>query len=1129
MALTRPRYGQLDTSVIATSDPITILNQGSSSANVDVGFLFNRASGLVPNVALYWSESAQSIVTAYTNNNGISAGNITVSSYANLTVGNVLLVEGGILGVSGNIEGNTSGIHYGSVVASSITWSNGTPIFSTINSIVEAANTSLKSYTDSQISTVSSAIVTANTALKGYVDNQITTLVGGAPAALDTLYEISNSLGNNASLSTTLLNSIAGANAAIVTANSAMKLYVDTQDSAITTAWQSNASTQLSQIIGANAAIVTANTAMKSYVDSTIATANTAMKSYVDSSIATIDLSGYATISQVTGANAAIVTANTAMKSYVDAQDSAITAAWQANASTQLSQIIGANAAIVTANTAMKSYVDSANSIQSSQIATLQGQVYTNSNVNAYLTSSGAGNITINNGAFNLTEFGPGATTVGSATAIPVITTDAYGRVASLSTASVSSTLNTSGTTGTGTVALTSQSLTFAGTYGVTASASNQTITIATPQDLRTTASPVFASATYTGNVEVQGTLTVANLQARGSMDIVAQDPMLYLQANILYPWDYDTGIFSDSIGGPANAYVHHGVVRSYLNNYWGFFSNVHAEPAATVDWAATDLIWDTIKSGDHIIANSTSSTSTTTGALRVSGGAGIAGAVYAGSVYDSGNRVVSTSSGAGNLTISGAGISLTATGPGATSVGSATAIPVITVDAYGRVTALSTASVSSTLNIAGSSGTGSVALTSQSLSIAGGTGITTSASGQTITVTNSGVTGLSSSGTGNLTVSASTGSVTVSLPATGPGSASVGSSTAIPVITTDAYGRVSSTSTAAVVAPAGTLTGSTLASGVTASSLTSVGTITSGTWSGSFGAVSGANLTNLTAGNLSGTIPSAVLGNSTLYIGTTAVALNRASSSISLTGVNIDGSAGSATTATNLSGGSVSATTGSFSGATTRNSKALITNYTGTTAPTSPQQGDEWYNSTNGVLYKYIYDGTSNNWINISSALTNSSTSATANTLALRDSGGNLTATNFLGTASSAKYADLAEIYTSDKNYEPGSVVVFGGTAEITSTKKTHDTRVAGVISTNPAYLMNSEAEGLPVAFTGRVPCKVRGPVSKGDVLVTSAYPEYAERMTDTLYRPGCVLGKSLGEVEANVFATIEVVVGRF
>ena len=97
-------------------------------------------------------------------------------------------------------------------------------------------------------------------------------------------------------------------------------------------------------------------------------------------------------------------------------------------------------------------------------------------------------------------------------------------------------------------------------------------------------------------------------------------------------------------------------------------------------------------------------------------------------------------------------------------------------------------------------------------------------------------------------------------------------------------------------------------------SSLTTTGTVTSGTWSASFGAVSGANLTGLTAGNLSGTIPSGVLGNSTHYVGTTAITLNRGSASQTLTGVSIDGNAATATTATNQNGGSVNATTGSFS-----------------------------------------------------------------------------------------------------------------------------------------------------------------------------------------------------------------------
>jgi hypothetical protein len=72
-----------------------------------------------------------------------------------------------------------------------------------------------------------------------------------------------------------------------------------------------------------------------------------------------------------------------------------------------------------------------------------------------------------------------------------------------------------------------------------------------------------------------------------------------------------------------------------------------------------------------------------------------------------------------------------------------------------------------------------------------------------------------------------------------------------------------------------------------TLSSLSSVGTITTGTWSGLFSAVSGANLTNLTAANLTGTIPASVLGNSSLYLGTTQIALNRVSDSLTLAGVN--------------------------------------------------------------------------------------------------------------------------------------------------------------------------------------------------------------------------------------------------
>jgi hypothetical protein len=94
---------------------------------------------------------------------------------------------------------------------------------------------------------------------------------------------------------------------------------------------------------------------------------------------------------------------------------------------------------------------------------------------------------------------------------------------------------------------------------------------------------------------------------------------------------------------------------------------------------------------------------------------------------------------------------------------------------------------------------------------------------------------------------------------------------------------------------------------------------------------------------------------------------------------------------------------------------------------------------------------------------------------------------------STSAQYADLAENYTSDAEYAPGTVVIFGGEKEITVTTEAADERVAGVVSTKPAYLMNAESPGLAVALRGKVPVQVIGPVNKGDGLVTSTTPGVA------------------------------------
>ena len=121
-----------------------------------------------------------------------------------------------------------------------------------------------------------------------------------------------------------------------------------------------------------------------------------------------------------------------------------------------------------------------------------------------------------------------------------------------------------------------------------------------------------------------------------------------------------------------------------------------------------------------------------------------------------------------------------------------------------------------------------------------------------------------------------------------------------------------------------------------------------------------------------------------------------------------------------------------------------------------------------------------------------------------------NVYATTFQGTATSAQYADLAEKYESDEELDAGTVVCFGGEAEVTACEHELDHRVAGVISTDPAYMMNAGSEGQYVALTGRVPCKVTGPVAKGDLMVSSSVKGHAK--ADNNAGPGRIIGKAVG-----------------
>ena len=131
-----------------------------------------------------------------------------------------------------------------------------------------------------------------------------------------------------------------------------------------------------------------------------------------------------------------------------------------------------------------------------------------------------------------------------------------------------------------------------------------------------------------------------------------------------------------------------------------------------------------------------------------------------------------------------------------------------------------------------------------------------------------------------------------------------------------------------------------------------------------------------------------------------------------------------------------------------------------------------------------------------------------------------------FYGLATQAQYADLAENYTADAEYLPGTVVVFGGEQEITISQTFADVRVAGVISSNPAYLMNAAAAGLPVALRGRVPVQVLGAVSKGDLLVTSAQTGFAQSVGQNNSYGAAVFAKSLTTDGSNGSKIIEAVI---
>lgn len=248
---------------------------------------------------------------------------------------------------------------------------------------------------------------------------------------------------------------------------------------------------------------------------------------------------------------------------------------------------------------------------------------------------------------------------------------------------------------------------------------------------------------------------------------------------------------------------------------------------------------------------------------------------------------------------------------------------------------------------------------------------------------------------------------------------------------------------------------------------------------------VHSATFTGNLVGNVTGNSTGSHTGN--VVAADSTVMINATSKQIGFVGANIVGTltgsvTGSSTSATNASklndlapsvavpgGGVASIPVRDTSGNITANQFIGISDRTDRTRINNAATDVAWNGAVASTQYR--------------SAMT----TQTAWTIAARDANADITARVFVGTATSARYADLAEKYLADRDYEVGTVVCVGGEKEVTACQ--YGDRAIGVVSANPAYMMNSELEGgTYIALKGRVPVKVTGAVRKGQRLIASA-----------------------------------------
>jgi hypothetical protein len=671
----------------------------------------------------------------------------------------------------------------------------------------------------------------------------------------------------------------------------------------------------------------------------------------------------------------------------------------------------------------------------------------------------------------------------------------------------------------------------------------------------------VSATSSTQGNIQI-GTNHIESINANGPISI---------RPNGSGP----VGLFANTIAFGKGATDISFVTGADLPNEYG------------VDYIAANINFAP-GTGKYVkLTNSDASTSTATGALIVSGGVGVAGNINAGNVnatnftgtlLTASQPNITTLGGVTSIGASGTttltGILQTAAQTNVTSLGTLTSLGVgaitttgtLALNAAGGLTTNQTTfllanATATTVNIGGAATTLNIGATTGTLNLNNAlithAGVTThagilyanSATASTSATTGGlvvaggvGVAGNINAGSftaGNVSVGTtadaitSTGTLTLDPNPVGTGGLVViqgnlqvtGTTTTINSATLDVTDLNITVAKGAANAAAANGAGLT----VDGASATMLYTSTTDTFNFNKGVV--ANLT----GNTAGTHTGAVTGNAS-----TATALQTARA---INGVSFDGTAAITVTAAagTLSGATLASgvTASSLTSVGTLTALAVSGVITSTQATgTAPFTVASTTVVTN--LNADLWDGNHfASYLNQAVLTTSTPTFAGLTTPSITHSGTNgvgdiggvgatfatVYATTFSGVSTTAKYADLAENYQADAEYAPGTVVHFGGEFEVTACDTDGCTRVAGIVSTNPAHLMNTGLEGANVvalALTGRVPCLVQGTVRKGDLMVSAGN---GRARAEANPKVGSVIGKALANSEGD--AVIEVVVG--